>query len=254
MSIDWLTVAAQIANFLVLLWLLKRFLYRPILDGIDAREKEISDRMSEAGRLMEDARTKIAAYEDKLSELKNNHAEMVENLRREAAREHDALIAEARYRIDRERSEFENHLVVEKKRFIQHLSETGARVLLHLTRKVMSDLVDETLEERIAVCALKKLEPMADEIRRLIRGSRPVTVTTNAALAEDLRKRVYDDLQKLAPGIECIFEVDPSQSFGLILRVGPTSIEWTIDSYLSELETMMIENLRQSQMGKAAAQ
>ena len=48
MSIDWITVAAQIANFLVLVWLLKRFLYRPILDGIDAREGEISHRMQEA--------------------------------------------------------------------------------------------------------------------------------------------------------------------------------------------------------------
>ncbi|HAB91660.1 MAG TPA: F0F1 ATP synthase subunit B, partial [Pseudomonas sp.] len=46
MSIDWITVLAQIANFLVLLWLLKRFLYRPILDGIDAREAEIARRMA----------------------------------------------------------------------------------------------------------------------------------------------------------------------------------------------------------------
>ena len=50
MSIDWVTVLAQIANFLVLLWLLKRFLYRPILDGIDAREAQISKRMAAADR------------------------------------------------------------------------------------------------------------------------------------------------------------------------------------------------------------
>ena len=50
MSIDWITVIAQIANFLVLVWLLKRFLYRPILDGIDAREAEIARSMAEAGK------------------------------------------------------------------------------------------------------------------------------------------------------------------------------------------------------------
>ena len=48
MSIDWVTVLAQIANFLVLLWLLKRFLYRPILNGIDAREAAIAQRISDA--------------------------------------------------------------------------------------------------------------------------------------------------------------------------------------------------------------
>ena len=51
MSIDWITVAAQIVNFLILVWLLKRFLYRPILDGIDAREREIAERMAEADKI-----------------------------------------------------------------------------------------------------------------------------------------------------------------------------------------------------------
>ena len=55
MSIDWITVVAQIANFLVLVWLLKRFLYRPILDGIDAREAEITRRMAEAGEAQKKA-------------------------------------------------------------------------------------------------------------------------------------------------------------------------------------------------------
>lgn len=252
MSVDWLTVAAQIANFLVLLWLLKRFLYRPILDGIDAREKEISDRMSEAHRLMEDARAEISAYDAKLSELENSQARMAEDLRREAARERDAMITEARHRIDQERRDFERHLAVEKQKFLRQLSETGARVLVHLTRKALSDLADETLEERIAAHAVKKLQPMADEIRKTIADDRPVTVTTHSALPEGLRRKVSDDLQKLAPETKCIFEVDSTQPFGLVLKVGATSIEWTLDSYLGELETIMIEGLRQTQAGKAA--
>ncbi|GAB4540373.1 MAG: ATP synthase subunit B [Ruegeria sp.] len=252
MSVDWLTVAAQIANFLVLLWLLKRFLYRPILDGIDAREKEISDRMSEAHRLMEEAQAKISAYDAKLSELEDSQARMAEDLRREAARERDAMFAEARRRIDRERHDFEKHLAVEKQRFLRQLGETGARVMVHLARKALSDLADETLEERIAAQAVKKLQPMADEMRKMIADDRPVTVTTHSALPEDLRRKVSDDLQKLAPGTKCIFDVDPTQPFGLILKVGTTSIEWTLDSYLDELETMMIEGLRQTQAGKAA--
>ena len=35
MLIDWFTVAAQVVNFLVLMWLLKRFLYKPIVYAID---------------------------------------------------------------------------------------------------------------------------------------------------------------------------------------------------------------------------
>ena len=46
MLIDWFTVSAQVVNFLILVWLLKRFLYRPILNAIDAREKRIAKELS----------------------------------------------------------------------------------------------------------------------------------------------------------------------------------------------------------------
>ena len=48
MLIDWFTVAAQALNFLILVWLMKRFLYKPILNAIDAREKLIAKELADA--------------------------------------------------------------------------------------------------------------------------------------------------------------------------------------------------------------
>ncbi len=56
MSIDWVTVLAQLANFLLLVALLRRFLYRPILDGIARREAEIARRMAAADIARDEAR------------------------------------------------------------------------------------------------------------------------------------------------------------------------------------------------------
>jgi F-type H+-transporting ATPase subunit b len=50
MLIDWFTVVAQVLNFLILVWLLKRFLYRPILNAIDVREKRIAAEVADARR------------------------------------------------------------------------------------------------------------------------------------------------------------------------------------------------------------
>lgn len=72
MSIDWVTVAAQLANFLLLVWLLRRFLYRPILDGIDAREAEIARRLAAAEQARSDAR---AAEAQHLREYQRNLAD-----------------------------------------------------------------------------------------------------------------------------------------------------------------------------------
>src|ERR1700722_16018369 len=48
MLIDWFTAGAQAVNFLILVWLLKRFLYKPVLAAIDAREKKIADELQHA--------------------------------------------------------------------------------------------------------------------------------------------------------------------------------------------------------------
>jgi F-type H+-transporting ATPase subunit b len=48
MLIDWFTVGAQVLNFLILVWLMKRFLYKPILNAIDAREKRIAKELADA--------------------------------------------------------------------------------------------------------------------------------------------------------------------------------------------------------------
>ena len=48
MLIDWFTVGAQLLNFLILVWLLKRFLYKPILGAIDIRERRIAAELADA--------------------------------------------------------------------------------------------------------------------------------------------------------------------------------------------------------------
>jgi F-type H+-transporting ATPase subunit b len=48
MLIDWFTVGAQVVNFLILVWLLKRFLYKPILHAIDERERRIAKELADA--------------------------------------------------------------------------------------------------------------------------------------------------------------------------------------------------------------
>ena len=57
MLIDWFTVGAQVLNFLILVWLMKRFLYKPILHAIDAREKRIATELADADAKKAEART-----------------------------------------------------------------------------------------------------------------------------------------------------------------------------------------------------
>ena len=69
MLIDWFTVIAQVVNFLILVWLLKRFLYHPILDAIDAREQRIAKELADAAKKMAAAEKERDEFQHKKSEL-----------------------------------------------------------------------------------------------------------------------------------------------------------------------------------------
>ena len=65
MLIDWFTVSAQVVNFLILVWLLKRFLYKPILHAIDAREKRIAAELADADAKMSEAQQERDEFQHK---------------------------------------------------------------------------------------------------------------------------------------------------------------------------------------------
>ena len=69
MLIDWFTVIAQVINFLILVWLLKRFLYRPILNAIDAREKRIAAEIADTSPNNADAMKQREEFQHKNEEF-----------------------------------------------------------------------------------------------------------------------------------------------------------------------------------------
>jgi flagellar biosynthesis/type III secretory pathway M-ring protein FliF/YscJ len=84
MQIDWLTVAAQIVNFLVLVWLLQRFLYRPITRAMARREERIETRLSEAKAAREEVEAEAGRLREQQQALEASREEMLSEARQEA--------------------------------------------------------------------------------------------------------------------------------------------------------------------------
>src|SRR5574337_358086 len=238
MSIDWITVAAQIVNFLVLVWLLKRFLYRPILDGIDAREREIAERMGEAAQIRTAAEAAEADYEAQVASLRAGREGALEEARKAAEAERDEQLAE------------------EARRYRAELHRDGAKALLSLTRKALKDLADETLETRIVAHASARLTAIAEDLRKAAGESLQAVALTREALPEAARERLRSELARLIPGITVTFRSEPAQAPGLTLRLGGAQVEWTVDSYIDGLDALLAdaghERIRPGGQGDAA--
>jgi F-type H+-transporting ATPase subunit b len=246
MSIDWITVIAQIANFLVLVWLLKRFLYRPILDGIDAREAEISRRMAEAGEAQDKAQAAEAEFRKQQSMLLSNQDEIVAQALRASESQRDTLLADARVNLEQEQKVWHKQLEREQHKFTAQLQRAASATLLELTRKALHDLADETLEEAIVRHVSTQLQPIAGELSQAAGDSKEAIATTRDILPKAASVQMQADINKLLPGIALRFEIDPQQAPGLILRVGGAQVAWTVDSYTDEFNALLNERLAAS--------
>lgn len=235
MSIDWITVIAQIANFLLLVWLLKRFLYRPILDGIDAREEEIAKRMAEAGIAEQKALATQALYREQQAELEATQKTKVTEALKAAEAQRDTLLAEARSKLEQEQKDWRSYLQVEREKFVQQLQLSGEQALLELTRKALHDLADAELEATLVRHISKRLAPLAAELKDAAGENQNAVATTHEALPEAAQVQLQADINQLLPSLTLKFVIDPEQAPGLVLRVGGAQIAWTIDSYADEL-------------------
>ena len=240
MSIDWVTVVAQLANFLLLVWLLKRFLYRPILDGIDAREAEIAQRLAAADAARAEAQAAEQRYQQLHRQMRSAQQDEVAAALQATEHERQQLLDEARAQREREKGDWQRHLAHERQEFTERLQRAGASTLLELTRKALLDLADEKLEAAIArQLAARHLVPRSDELGAAAGPAREAVIRTHHPLDAEARTSLATALADAMGGIEPRFVVDEAQSPGVVIEAGGARLEWTIDSYLDELDAAL---------------
>ncbi len=240
MSIDWITVAAQLVNFLVLVWLLKRFLYRPILDGIDARESEIAEKMGEAARIRENAESTKADYQQQLVSLQQDRTTALEQARQEAQTERDTLLGQTRERIRQEQAAARQQQQRQARDYIDELHQMSATAILDVVNKALADLSDETLEERLVLHALSSMKQQrASADAPSDEPPAELILTTRNCLSEPARQRIRTSTDALWPGCKLRFEEDEQQSPGARVQFGSSQLEWTVDTYVKALEAQL---------------
>lgn len=242
MSIDWITVIAQLVNFLLLVWLLKKFLYQPILRGIAEREAEITRRLQAAAQAKEAADTAKTEYQALTAQgLANQEAQVAEALAATQA-ERDRLISQARQMMLNEQANWQAHLEAEKLIFMSELEKTSAQTLFSLTKKALNDLANIQLEKAIAHHLVKKLQPLAQDIQHSAAGNKQVHITSQTTLPAETQSQLTQDIQQILHDAEVSFRTNSQASLGIEIQVGGVQLAWTLDSYLEDLSKLLAEN------------
>src|SRR5271165_1037504 len=121
MLIDWFTVGAQALNFIILVWLLKRFLYKPILNAVDAREQRIAAERADADAKKAEAQKERDEFQHKNEEFDQQRAALFSKATEETKTERQRLLDEARKAADSLRAKLHESLRNEQRNLSQEI-------------------------------------------------------------------------------------------------------------------------------------
>jgi F-type H+-transporting ATPase subunit b len=250
MLIDWFTVVAQAVNFLILVWLLKRFLYQPILKALDAREKRIAAEIAEANARQVKAQAEREEFSRKNEAFEHQAADMKKKVVDEAATEHKRLFEEARKDADALRARQMERLDSEFRMLNAEIARHTQDEAFAIARQVLVDLGSVDIESRIVEVFVRRLHEMNEaEVRQLAAGldkSPSIVIRSAFELAQERRKVIEQAIGKVfAPAIpQASFETVPELIAGIELLAGGRKIAWSITDYLVSLDKHVAELLK----------
>jgi F-type H+-transporting ATPase subunit b len=260
MLIDWFTVVAQIVNFLILVWLLKRFLYKPILNAIDTREKKVAKELADADLKKIEAKKERDEFQHKNEEFDQQRAALMDKVTQEAQAERQRLLDAAREAADTLSTKRHEALLSDAHNLNQELSQRTRQEVFAIARNVLTDLAATSLEERMTGVFIRRLREMDESAKKNLgeafkSASAPALLRSAFDLPAAQRTTIQNALNEtFSANIAILFETAPELISGIELTANGQKVAWSISDYLAELDKSVDELLKEKDKADAEAQ
>lgn len=247
MLIDWFTVIAQMINFLFIIWILKSFLYKPVLEKIDERRKNIDLQIKEAQLKIEEAQEQKDTFEQKIEEFNRLKAEKTKKAEEEIEKLSHLLSAQAKEEVEKQKVLWLHSLENEKEDFYRNLKSKLQKEVFSLSKQALADLAETSLEECIInnfLMQLKSLAKNKEELASLLSPSHNLQVRTALELTKPLMEKIHQTIQQeYGKEFQVEFIVVPDLVAGIELLANGKKLSWNVADYLVSLENLIDQML-----------
>jgi F-type H+-transporting ATPase subunit b len=240
MHFDWVTFLLQTANFAVLVWLLQRFLYRPVLRMIDARRAEIDNRHAETEAAEKTAREGLAAIEQQRQHAAAASATLLQDAAAEAEKAAAARRAQAESEAAAIRAEAEKSLAAEREKALAEARTVALDLAAEIAGRVVAELPTEARAaawiERIAQYLQNLPPPEAEPLKRDLANGGALRVATASALPQPAAAAWQSQLRRvLGEAAKISFSVDPQLIAGAELQFPSAILHFSVSSALAAM-------------------
>ena len=256
----WFTICAQALNFLILVWLMKRFLYKPILRAIDAREKRIAAELADADAKKAEAQKERDELQHKNEQFDQQRAALLSKATDEAKAERQRLLDEARKAANALNAKRLETLRRDAHDLNQAISRRTQQEVFSVARKALTDLATTSLEERLGEVFTRRLREMDGKAKEVLAGalktaSGPALVRSAFDLPAEQRAAIQNALNEtFSAEIQVRFETAADLISGIELTTNGQKVAWSIADYLTSLEKGVDELLKEKNQPAAKAE
>ena len=168
MLIDWFTVGAQILNFMVLVWLLKRFLYKPVLAAIDGREQRIQRDAKAAADKQLNAQAQLDDFTKKNQAFDEQHAGMISEVVLQANSQREQILGQARKDAEELRAQYASTIFNDQAQMGRRITRLVSDEVFGIARKALADLASAKLEACMAEQFLRRMRELNAEAKKAL--------------------------------------------------------------------------------------
>lgn len=247
MQIDGFTFVAQIVNFLILVALLRLFLYKPVVNAMDERERKITERLEEAARKRKEAEKEAESYRRERQKLEDERAEILTEAKEEARGLRRQLLEEARAEAEEARARWKTTIQKEQESFLEALRRRICDQVMAIARRALADLADAGLEQQMVNRFVARVRALDGEDRAAIikharQSGRGIVITSAFELSPEMREQLAEMVRgHVEDELEVRFQTESDLLCGVALRLDGHEVSWSLSSYLQSLDARVME-------------
>jgi len=237
LELNWTTFILEIVNFLVLVWLLKHFLYVPVKKVVERRRAGIEEHMEKAKQIQQEAETLRSQYENRLDDWESERQEARQRLQRELDSERKRLFDELQQELAAEKKKNE---VLAEREIAEHRRECELQALEmggEFVSRLLEGVASAEMEQRLIDLLLDELKVLPpaqrDALQEKERGDRKLKIAVVSAypLEDKYKTRLRERFEDLLTGpLAFEWHEDRKLIAGVRITVGP----WVIHANLND--------------------
>lgn len=239
MNINWFEIIAQMINFFILLFLLQKLFYKPVIKAMNDRQQRLMDNQKKSEEKMKKAAELIETYNQNLAELEKEKDRQLEMAKQQAQEKKEALIAAYKEEAEQKRSDYLKEVDEEQERFIHDLGAALGNNAVKIAEHILGSFSEEKLSEKVFDSFIKKVEAIdEDTLKEDIESKDERIILISSEELSDEQKETLEKVltKKLDTFKEISYEVEEELIQGYELKLETLTVHTNVRKYLEEAE------------------